>query len=115
MPQSNVRRWFGIEIIEVSLAEKLVATFGGGRGLLALVGISGQMIPGAGGAAVVAALRASAVLLFAAPPTHDEVVQALRSLDSFVDISEADLLRLFRFLQPHDPRQAVPPAKELEP
>ena len=33
-----------------------------------------------------------------AAPTHAEVVAALKSLDSFVDISEADLLRLFQLL-----------------
>lgn len=31
-------------------------------------------------------------------PTHDGVVDALRSLDSFVDISEDDLLRLIDLL-----------------
>ena len=46
---------------------------------------------------------------------HDEVVKALRSLDSFVDISEADLLHLVRLLHSHDPRQAAPLAKEKTP
>lgn len=31
-------------------------------------------------------------------PSHEEVVEALRSLDSFVDITEEDLIRLSRFL-----------------
>lgn len=241
MPLPHVRRWLGIEIIEVSLTEKLVATIGGGLALLALVGITGLMFPGGGGSAVVASMGASAVLLFAVPhgalsqpwpvvgghlisaflgvlcarsfehpalasgcavgfsigamhhfrcihppggataltavlggsairdlgfhymlmpvmvnalamvllaaainfffpwrrypavfnrpaglpladpsrtlpaPTHDEVVKALRSLDSFVDISEADLLHLVRLLHSHDPRQAAPLAKEKTP
>lgn len=34
------------------------------------------------------------------PPSHEEVVSALRSLDSFVDISEAYLLRLVEKLSP---------------
>ncbi len=33
-----------------------------------------------------------------AAPSHEEVVAALRSLDSFVDISEDDLLRLVQIL-----------------
>jgi CBS-domain-containing membrane protein len=33
-------------------------------------------------------------------PTHERVLAALRSLDSFVDISEDDLLRLVRLLAP---------------
>lgn len=241
MPLPNVRRWLGIEIIEVSLTEKLVATFGGGLAFLALLGITGLILPGAGGAAVVASMGASTVLLFAVPhgalsqpwpmagghlisafigvlcersfenpalaascavgfsigamhhfrcihppggataltavlggseiqelgfhfmlmpvminalamlllaaainfffpwrrypaafnrpagpppadpshtlppPTHDELVKALRSLDSFVDISEADLLHLVRLLQQPTPPQADPPAKEKGP
>lgn len=63
----NLHRWLGIELIEVSLAEKLVATLGGGLALLALVGITTQVVPGAGGRAVIASMGASAVLLFAVP------------------------------------------------
>lgn len=33
-------------------------------------------------------------------PSHDEVVTALRSLDSFVDITEEDLVRLLQILTP---------------
>ena len=32
-------------------------------------------------------------------PTHEEVVNALRSLDSFVDVSEHDLLQLVQLLR----------------
>lgn len=39
-------------------------------------------------------------------PTHEEVVEALRSLDSFVDISEQDLLHLTRRLSDRAGRQA---------
>ena len=35
------------------------------------------------------------------PPTHEEVLAAVRSLDSFVDISEEDLLRLVELLKTH--------------
>lgn len=232
-----LHRWLGIELIEVSLAEKLVATLGGGLALLALVGITTYALPGAGGTAVVASMGASAVLLFAVPhgalsqpwpvlgghllsafigvlctrsidhpalsaacavgfaigamhhfrcihppggataltavlggkaihdlgfgyvlmpvmanafvmvllavlinaffpwrrypaafnrpalppsshrpedpdpPTHEEIVAALRSLDSFVDISEEDLLRLIEILRPHSASNPAAPAK----
>lgn len=63
----TLRRWLGIEIIEVSLTEKLVATLGGGLALLALVGITTWVIPGGGAAAVITSMGASAVLLYAVP------------------------------------------------
>jgi len=63
----SLQRWLGIELIEVSLAEKFIATLGGGLALLTLVGITGQVLPGAGGPTVVASMGASAVLLFAVP------------------------------------------------
>lgn len=67
MPLPTARHWLGIELIEVSLKEKLVATFGGGLALLTLVGITTQVLSGASGTAVVASMGASAVLLFAVP------------------------------------------------
>ena len=42
-------------------------------------------------------------------PTHDEVVAALRSLDSFVDITEDDLVRLVDLLS-HQPAEPPRPA-----
>ena len=39
------------------------------------------------------------------PPSHEEVVEALRSLDSFVDISEQDLLHLTRLLADRNGRR----------
>jgi CBS-domain-containing membrane protein len=41
-----------------------------------------------------------------ASPSHDDVVTALRTLDSFVDVTEDDLLRLVAMLS--DPRPATP-------
>ena len=35
------------------------------------------------------------------PPTHEEVLAAVRSLDSFVDINEEDLVRLVTMLNRH--------------
>jgi CBS-domain-containing membrane protein len=39
-----------------------------------------------------------------ADPTHEEVIEALRSLDSFIDITEDDLRRLFQILARRAPR-----------
>ncbi|WP_063768006.1 HPP family protein [Verrucomicrobium sp. BvORR106] len=43
-------------------------------------------------------LRDDTAILTAAP-THEQIVQALRSLDSFVDITEEDLIRLVQILR----------------
>lgn len=42
--------------------------------------------------------RRADVVVDHAEPTHDEVIAALRSLDSFIDITEDDLRRLFHVL-----------------
>jgi hypothetical protein len=67
MPVVTVRKWLGIELIEVSITEKLVATLGGGLSILALMGFSFWVLPVSGAAAVIASMGASAVLLFAVP------------------------------------------------
>ncbi len=36
-----------------------------------------------------------------AAPTHDEIVQALRSIDSFVDVNEDDIIKLSQLLSKH--------------
>lgn len=63
----NLQRWLGIELIEVSAIEKLVATVGGGISILALIGFSRWALPLPAALAVVASMGASAVLLFAVP------------------------------------------------
>lgn len=63
----NVRKWLGIELIEVSASEKLVAALGGGLSIAALIGISYAALPQTSAAAVIASMGASAVLLFAVP------------------------------------------------
>ena len=40
MPTPKLRQWLGIELIEVSLVEKLVATIGGGLSIFLLVVIT---------------------------------------------------------------------------
>lgn len=63
----NLQRWLGIELIEVSAIEKIVATFGGGISILALIGFSRWALPLPAAMVVVASMGASAVLLFAVP------------------------------------------------
>lgn len=46
-------------------------------------------------------------------PSHEEVMAALKQLDSFVDISEEDLVRLVQILGP--PESARPPNKQQKP
>jgi CBS domain-containing membrane protein len=44
-------------------------------------------------------------------PTHEEIVAAMRSIDTFIDVSEDDLVRLYRLLADVDPaRRAAPPS-----
>lgn len=49
------------------------------------------------------AARAAPATPAAPRPSHEEVVEALRALDSFVDITEEDLVRLYQILALHDP------------
>jgi len=44
-------------------------------------------------------------------PTHEEVVKAIQSLDSFVDITEDDLIRLCQILSVHQAEPALASAK----
>lgn len=69
----TVRQWLGIELVEVSLTEKLVAALGGGVSILILLMISSWALPHGGAPAVVASMGASAVLLFAVP--HGQLSQ----------------------------------------
>ena len=43
----TVRKWIGIELIEVSFVEKLVSILGGGLPILLLIGLSHWAIPNA--------------------------------------------------------------------
>jgi CBS domain-containing membrane protein len=63
----------GIELIEVSITEKVVAALGGGLSILTLIGLSRWAMPEAGATAIVASMGASAVLLFAVP--HGQLSQ----------------------------------------
>ena len=69
----TLRKWLGIELIEVSLTEKLVAAIGGGLSILILTLLSFWALPDSGATAVIASMGASAVLLFAVP--HGQLSQ----------------------------------------
>lgn len=77
MPLPYLRKILGIELVEVSLLEKIVAAIGGGVAILLLAVCSSEALPeGAGDAAtlaLVASMGASAVLLYAAP--HGQLSQ----------------------------------------
>ena len=70
---SRIGKWFGVELIEVSITEKLVAAFGGGLSILALIGLSVWALPETGATAIIGSMGASAVLLFAVP--HGQLSQ----------------------------------------
>lgn len=70
---SNLRRWLGIELIEVSVTEKTVSTLGGGLAILALIALSTSALPDGGAAALITSMGASAVLLFGVP--HGQLSQ----------------------------------------
>ena len=68
-----LRRWLGLEIVEISLAERVVSGAGAMLAMLMLIGISSWALPGMGALAVIASMGASAVLLFAVP--HGQLSQ----------------------------------------
>lgn len=69
MPLPQLRKIFGVELIEVSRTEKLVAAIGGGLAILVLAFSSFAITPhhGTVTVAIVASMGASAVLLYAVP------------------------------------------------
>ena len=64
MVKRILRRWFGIEQIEVRVREQWIAALGGGLSILIVFGMSCWAVPGAGATAIIASMGASAVLLF---------------------------------------------------
>jgi CBS-domain-containing membrane protein len=73
MPIQNFGKWLGVELIEVSATEKLVAAIGGGLSILALIGLTFWALPESGAPAIISSMGASAVLLFAVP--HGQLSQ----------------------------------------
>lgn len=73
VPLPKLRRWLGIELIEVSITEKAVSTLGGALSLLLLIAISTCALPAGGAPAIITSMGASAVLLFGVP--HGQLSQ----------------------------------------
>jgi CBS domain-containing membrane protein len=69
----TLRKWLGIELIEIGWAERVVSAMGSGLAIAVLIGIIHWQIPGGEGWAVAASMGASAVLLFAVP--HSALAQ----------------------------------------
>jgi len=68
-----MRHWLGVELIEVSVTERVISGLGGLLSMLALMAFSSWVLPSMGAMAVVASMGASAVLLFAVP--HGQLSQ----------------------------------------
>lgn len=73
MSRPTLRQRLGIELVEVSLTEKVVASVGVGLSILLLMMLSTWVLPMNGAVAVVASMGASAVLLFGVP--HGQLSQ----------------------------------------
>lgn len=67
------RKLLGVELIEVSIAEKFIATCGGGLSILILIGFSFWALPDSEATAIITSMGASAVLLFGVP--HGQLSQ----------------------------------------
>ncbi len=95
MPVPHLRRWLGIELIEVSVTEKTVSTVGGGLAILALIAISTWALPAGGAAALITSMGASAVLLFGVP--HGQLSQpwpviAGHGISAFIGVACAQFI-----------------------
>ncbi|MCE7982008.1 MAG: hypothetical protein DYG89_12500 [Caldilinea sp. CFX5] len=91
------RQFLGIELVNVSTTERLIAAIGGGLSILILVGSAFWAFPEAGATAVITSMAASAVLLFAVP--HGQLSQpwpvlAGHSLSAIIGVACA------RYIQP---------------
>jgi CBS domain-containing membrane protein len=69
----SLRRWLGIELVEVGPAEKIVSAAGGALALWLLIVTASWVLPQGGAVVLVASMGASAVLVFAAP--HGQLSQ----------------------------------------
>lgn len=73
LPFQKWHKWFGLELVQVSPAEKLISGLCSAVAIFVLMGFSYWALPAAGAAAVVASMAASIVLLFAVP--HGQLSQ----------------------------------------
>lgn len=62
-----LQKWLGVELVEVSAKEKLVAALGGGLAMFLLITLTTQALPLTAAAAIIGSMGASAVLLFGMP------------------------------------------------
>lgn len=69
----HLRKWLGIELIEVSVTEKLIAATGGGLAIFCLFHLTSWALAVPDSSAIVTSMGASAVLLFAVP--HGQLSQ----------------------------------------
>jgi CBS-domain-containing membrane protein len=67
MLSENLRKWLGVELVEVSIAERCVSLFGGAIAIGLLIVTTRALVPGPAATAVISSMGASAVLLFAVP------------------------------------------------
>jgi CBS-domain-containing membrane protein len=65
--RSSVTQWFGVELIAVSLAERIVAALGGVVGITGLALLLHWLAPGPGQTCLLGSMGATAVLLFGVP------------------------------------------------
>lgn len=63
----NLKKWIGVELVEVGLLEKAVATFGSALAIFAVFYVTNHSLPAAAAVGVVGSMGATAVLLFAVP------------------------------------------------
>jgi CBS-domain-containing membrane protein len=63
----KVLKWLGIELVEVSVAEKLVSAVGSALAIFCVFCITRYSLPAAAAAGVIASMGATAVLLYAVP------------------------------------------------
>ncbi len=95
MPIPTLRKWLGIELVEVSLTEKFVAALGGGIAILVMILLSCWALPGDAAVAVIASMGASAVLLFGVP--HGQLSQpwpvlAGHGVSAFIGVACAQMI-----------------------
>jgi CBS domain-containing membrane protein len=64
---ATLGKWLGVELVEVSIAERCVSAIGGSLAIGFLLVMTQAFVPGQGATAVITSMGASAVLLFGVP------------------------------------------------
>jgi len=63
----KTKKWFGVELVAVSITERLVASIGGAVGIIGLTFFLQMLAPGYAGICLLGSMGASSVLLFGVP------------------------------------------------